>query len=159
MSEEHCMYLSEVFSNVGLIRPHFWILLEKPAQRSLQQALMIAVFNQRMTDGAGRPIAHALPDDAGNCIGNEVLRRIPPYDIRLRTEITYGSRHKSSFAVDVELGFVQSSADQAGMGKPSWARICCFVQPAQQMYFQGSSTEMDRLSLLRSRPAAAHEGH
>jgi len=48
---------------------------------------------------------------------------------------------------------------KTGIGTPSAARICCFVQPAQQMYFQGSSTEIVRLSLLRSRPAAAHEGH
>jgi hypothetical protein len=88
---------SEVLSNVGFIRTHFWILLEKPAQRSLQQAATIPVFNQRMTDGASRPIAHALPDYAGNRVGYEVVRRIPPDHIRLRTEITNGSRHKPSF--------------------------------------------------------------
>jgi len=132
MSEEHCMYLSEVFSNVGLIRAHFWVLLEKPAQRSLQQAPVIAVFNQRMTDSAGRPIAHALPDNAGNCISNEVLRRIPPYDIRLRTEITYGNRHKPSFAMIWKLSFFRSSAKSGWYGEAKLGAdlLLCAAGPA-----------------------------
>ena len=42
---------------------------------------------------------------------------------------------------------------------PSAARICSFAQPAQHRYFQGSSTEMARLSRERSCPAAAQDGH
>ena len=34
-----------------------------------------------------------------------------------------------------------------------------FVQPAQHKYFEGSSTEMAKLSLPRSRPAVAQLGH
>jgi hypothetical protein len=132
MSEEHCVYLSEVFSNVALIRTHFWILFQKPAQRSLQQASTIAVLNQRMTDDAGRPIANALPDYPGNCIGNEILRRIPPYDIRLRTEITYGSRHKSSFALIWKLSFVRSCARSARYGEAKLGAdlLLCAASPA-----------------------------
>src|SRR4030095_2172366 len=44
-------------------------------------------------------------------------------------------------------------------GTPSAARIISLVHPAQQMYFCGSSTEIARLSLLLSCPAAAQDGH
>src|SRR5579871_6890184 len=46
-----------------------------------------------------------------------------------------------------------------GTGTPSAVRIMSRVQPAQQIYFYGSSTEIARLSLLVSRPATAQEGH
>jgi hypothetical protein len=41
---------------------------------------------------------------------------------------------------------------QAGMGQPTARRIISFVQPAQQMYFRGSSTETAKLSPLRFLP-------
>src|SRR6266852_6602566 len=45
------------------------------------------------------------------------------------------------------------------IGQPTARRIISFVQPAQQMYFRGSSMEIARLSPLRSCPASAQEGH
>src|SRR2546427_400213 len=96
-------------------------------------------------------------------------------------QITFGSEQKSHMEVDIPSSFRRLKFEnttgvgrrivrwdesprsfyriKTGIGTPSAARICCFVQPAQQMYFQGSATEIARLSLLRSRPAAAHEGH
>src|SRR5438552_12634 len=44
------------------------------------------------------------------------------------------------------------------MGRPTAARIISFVQPAQQQYLRGSSTEIARLSPLLSCPWEAHEG-
>lgn len=48
---------------------------------------------------------------------------------------------------------------RTGIGQPTAFRIISFAQPAQQMYFRGSSIEMARLSPLRSWPASAHDGH
>src|ERR1700757_811384 len=44
------------------------------------------------------------------------------------------------------------------MGRPTAARIISFVQPAQQQYLRGSSTEIARLSPLLSCPCEAHDG-
>src|SRR5579862_691188 len=45
------------------------------------------------------------------------------------------------------------------IGRPTASRIISFEQPAQQMYFRGSSTAMARLSPLLSRLALAQDGH
>src|SRR5260370_19805097 len=48
---------------------------------------------------------------------------------------------------------------RTGIGQPTARRIISFVQPAQQMYFRGSSMEIARLSPLRSWPASTQDGH
>src|ERR1700693_797278 len=44
------------------------------------------------------------------------------------------------------------------IGRPTAARIISFVQPAQQQYFRGASTEIANLSPLLSCPCAEHDG-
>ena len=68
-------------------------------------------------------------------------------------EIRAGLRQNSPYPTAYALSLF------SGIGHPRAARIISLLQPAQQMYFCGSSTEIARLSPLLSRPAAAHEGH
>jgi len=48
---------------------------------------------------------------------------------------------------------------ERGSDSPTARRIISLAQPAQQMYFRGSSIEIARLSPLRSWPASAQDGH
>src|SRR5205823_1608645 len=91
--EEHSMDFREVLPNIRFVRPHIRILLQKPAHRSLQQRVVIAAFDERVTDRACRPIAYALSNYARHCVRDEVLRRISPNHVVLRAKITHRSRH------------------------------------------------------------------
>ena len=93
MLEEHSVDFREVLANIRFVRPHIRMLLQKAAHRSLQQRVVIAAFDERVTDGACRPIAYALSNYARHCVRDEVLRRISPNHIVLRAKITHRSRH------------------------------------------------------------------
>jgi hypothetical protein len=83
MRVEHFVEARNLSPNLCLGRPHFRILLEKPAQGSLEEPAAVAASDQVMTDAARGPVAHAFPNYTSACVSREALGRISPSDIRL----------------------------------------------------------------------------
>ena len=67
--EEHAMENGNLVAELCFGLPHVGILLQEGTQRPVQQAGAISSLDQSMTDAARGPIAHALPDEPGDCVG------------------------------------------------------------------------------------------